>query len=169
MAGLIAYYSRAGSNYVNGEIKNLEIGNTRILAGFIHEYTNAPLFEICPLVPYSEDYSQCVMQARKDMRSQARPKLAFYPQELEKYDTLFLGFPNYWGTMPMCVFTFMELFSWRGRRINVFCTHEGDGYGSSLEDLKRLCPEADIHEGPAVRGAHAAEGREIINKWLKGL
>ena len=103
MAGLIAYYSRAGSNYVNGKIKNLEIGNTRILAGFIHEYTNAPLFEICPLVPYSEDYSQCVMQARKDMRSQARPKLAFYPQELEKYDTLFLGFPNYWGTMPMCV------------------------------------------------------------------
>ena len=169
MAQLIVYFSRRGENYVSGRIQPLSVGNTEVVARRLQVLTGADLFQLEPVHPYSDNYNQCIEQAQADQRQDARPALRALPDHLEDYDTIYLGYPNYWGTMPMCVFTFMELFSWRGRRINVFCTHEGDGYGRSLEDLKRLCPEADIHEGPAVRGAHAAEGREIINKWLKGL
>lgn len=102
MAGkLIAFYSRPGENYVNGVIKTLHTGNTEIAAGIIRELTGADTFRIDQANPYSADYHECTIQARADQKKDARPELKRYPDSLEPYDEIYLGFPNYWSTMPM--------------------------------------------------------------------
>ncbi len=108
MAELIAYFSRKHQNYVNGMLKNLEVGNTEIAAGIIQRLTGADLFKLEPVQEYSRDYNECIAEAQVDQRRDARPELKHYPEEFEKYDTIYLGFPNYWSTMPMAVFTFLE-------------------------------------------------------------
>ena len=107
MAELIAYFSRKHQNYVNGMLKNLEVGNTEIAAGIIQRLTGADLFKLEPVQEYSRDYNECIAEAQMDQRRGARPELKQYPEEFEKYDTIYLGFPNYWSTMPMAVFTFL--------------------------------------------------------------
>ena len=127
MAELIAYFSRSGQNYVNGTIKPLKIGNTEVVAKMIQRRTGAELFKLIPQVSYSDDYNECIEQAQDDQKRGARPELASYPDCFAQYDTIYLGYPNYWGTMPMCVFTFLEHFDFTGITIKPFCTHEGSG------------------------------------------
>lgn len=167
MAALIAYFSRTGENYVNGTIKNLNIGNTEVAAKIIQEKTNAEMFKIVPQVSYSEDYNECIEQAKDDQKRGARPELTAYPDSIDQYDTIYLGYPNYWGTMPMCVFTFLERFDFGGKTIRPFCTHEGSGMGSSVGDIKKLCPGANVGTGLAIHGAKADKSETEIAKWLK--
>ena len=129
---LIAFYSRADDNYVNGLIKTLEVGNTEVAAGIIKELTGADLFKLEQLKPYARDYNECIAQAQADQRQNARPDLKSFPETLDEYDVIYLGYPNYWSTMPMAVFTFLEHFDFSGKTIKPFCTHEGSGLGSSL-------------------------------------
>ena len=110
MSELIVYFSRTGQNYVNGTIKSLKVGNTEIVAKMIQSKTDADIFKLNPLVSYSDDYNECIEQAKDDQKRGARPELTEYPESIEQYDTVYLGYPNYWGTMPMCVFTFLEHF-----------------------------------------------------------
>lgn len=170
MAQIIVYYSRTGGNYVNGTIENLSIGNTARAAKMIQKETKAAMFSIEQVVPYSTDYNACIAQAQSDQRRDARPELQQYPENLEQYDTIYLGYPNYWGTMPMAVFTFLEHFDFSGKTILPFCTHEGSGMGNSEKDIKRMCPGAIVKKGLAIKGAAiqntptAAE--EAIRRWL---
>ena len=117
MAELIAYFSRAGENYFSGALRTVSVGNTEIAAKMVQEATGADLFKIEPLQPYAEDYNTCIAQAQDDQRRNARPELAGYLDSLEGYDTIYLGYPNYWGTMPMPVFTFLEHFDFAGKTI----------------------------------------------------
>ena len=94
MAELIAYFSRKHQNYVNGMLKNLEVGNTEIAAGIIQRLTGADLFKLEPVQEYSRDYNECIAEAQMDQRRGARPELKQYLEEFEKYDTIYLGFPN---------------------------------------------------------------------------
>ncbi|MDE7398367.1 MAG: flavodoxin [Oscillospiraceae bacterium] len=167
MSQLIAYFSRAGENYVNGTIKKLSAGNTEIAAKLIQSKTGDDMFKLVPLVSYSENYNECIEQAKDDQRRGARPELAAYPDSIEQYDTIYLGYPNYWGTMPMCVFTFLEHFDFSGKTIRPFCTHEGSGMGSSVSDIKRLCPNSKVDMGLAIHGAKADKAGSDIDKWLK--
>lgn len=167
MSQLIAYFSRTGGNYVNGTIKNLSVGNTEIAAKLIQSKTGADMFKIVPLVSYSEDYNECIEQAKDDQRRGARPELTAYPDSINQYDTIYLGYPNYWGTMPMCVFTFLEHFDFGGKTIRPFCTHEGSGMGGSVDDIKKLCPSANVETGLAIHGAKADKSEADIDKWLK--
>ncbi len=139
---LIAFYSRADENYVNGTLKMLTVGNTEIAAGIIKELTGADMFKIEQSKPYSKGYNDCIEEARADQQRDARPELLAYPDSLDNYDVIYLGFPNYWSTMPMAVFTFLEHFDFTGKTIKPFCTHEGSGMGGSVADIKRLCPGA---------------------------
>lgn len=166
MARFIAYFSRRGNNYVNGEIKNLSVGNTEVAAKLIYELTEADLFQIEPVVAYSTDYSECIEEAKQDQRRDARPELKVWPESLDAYDTIYLGYPNYWGTMPMAVFTFLERFDFSGKTIKPFCTHEGSGMGNSERDIKRLCPHAKVEKGLAILGANAKKAESIIQKWI---
>lgn len=163
---LIAFYSRADENYVNGEIKHLETGNTEVAAGIIHELTGADMFQIEQLKPYAKNYNDCIAQAQADQRADIRPELAKYPDSLEQYEVIYLGYPNYWSTMPMAVFTFLEHFDFSGKRIKPFCTHEGSGMGSSVRDIQRLCPGADVEKGLAIRGGSVKQSRKEIEKWI---
>lgn len=167
MSQLIAYFSRTGENYVNGTIKKLSVGNTETAAKLIQSKTGADMFRLVPLVSYSEDYNECIEQAKDDQRRGARPELTAYPDSIEQYDTIYLGYPNYWGTMPMCVFTFLEHFDFSGKIIRPFCTHEGSGLGSSVSDIKKLCPNAEVGTGLAIHGAKADKSEFDIDKWIK--
>lgn len=164
---LVVFYSRADENYVNGMIKKLEVGNTEVAAGIIEKLTDAKMFKIEQMQPYSKDYNECIAQAQADQKRDARPELKSYPETLEDYDTIYLGFPNYWGTMPMAVFTFLEHFDFSGKRIRPFCTHEGSGLGNSIKDIQRLCPGAKIEKGLAIHGDSVERSEKDIERWIE--
>lgn len=169
MAEIIAYFSRRNENYVNGVIKNLEIGNTEVVAGIIQKLTGADFFKIEPVREYSKDYNDCIDEARADQRRDARPELKVYPESLEEYDTIYLGYPNYWGTMPMVMFTFLEHFDFGGKKIFPFCTHEGSGMGNSENDIKRICPNANIKRGLTLYGGSVKNAESEIRQWLESV
>lgn len=164
---IVVFYSRADENYVNGMIKKLDVGNTEVAAGMIRELTGADWFKIEQRQPYAEDYNECIEQAKNDQQKGARPQLKAYPGTLDGYDVIYLGFPNYWNTMPMVVFTFLEHFNLEGKTVRPFCTHEGSGMGSSLSDIKKLCPEAKVLKGLAIRGGSVERAKEEIEAWIK--
>lgn len=166
MAELIAYFSRRHENYVNGVIRDLKIGNTEIAASIIQQLTGADRFQIEPLQEYSKDYNECIAQAQSDQRRNARPQLKQYPESLQEYDVIYLGYPNYWSTMPMAVFTFLEHFDFTGKTIRPFCTHEGSGLGTSEEDIRSICSGAKVEKGLAIRGSSVSNSETLIRKWL---
>ena len=167
MAELIVFFSRADQNYVNGEIKNLTVGNTEVAAGMIQKLTGADIFKIEPRHAYSKDYNECIAQAQDDQRRDVRPKLPGYPTSIDPYENIYLGFPNYWGTMPMAVYTFLEHFDFTGKTIKPFCTHEGSGLGSSVRDIQKLCPGANVEAGLAIRGGSVKNAEKDIEEWVK--
>ncbi len=164
---LIAFYSRADENYFNGTLKTLKVGNTEIAAGIIEELTGADMFKIEQLKPYSKGYNACIEEAKADQQRNARPELKRYPDTVSDYDVIYLGFPNYWSTMPMAVFTFLEHFNFDGKIIKPFCTHEGSGMGRSVADIKRLCPGATVENGLAIHGGSVNKSKKDIEEWVK--
>lgn len=168
MASIIVYYSRRGENYVSGTIQTLAVGNTEAVARRLAALTGAELFQLVPCQPYSDQYDVCIQQAQDDQRRNARPALETLPESLDGYDTIYLGYPNYWGTMPMCVFTFLEAFDFTGKTILPFCTHEGSGLGHSEADLRRLCPGANVKRGLAIHGSSVCREERALEAWIKG-
>lgn len=166
MSSIILYYSRPGQNYTNGRIENLKEGNTKILAEKISQWTQSMLFEIEPVHPYSFSYDACIEQAKEDQFRHARPDIVNYP-DIDAYKTLFIGFPIYWQTMPMCVFTLLESLDTKGKIIYPFCTHEGSQFANSLKDLKKLCPQSKIGKGLAIVGHQVGNEDETIETWIK--
>lgn len=162
---LVAYYSRADENYVNGMLKNLEVGNTEIAARIIQEFTGADVFKIQQKVPYSKGYNDCIAEAQADQKNNARPAVLDLPDDLDGYNEIYLCYPNYWSTMPMAVFTFLEQYDFNGKIIKPLCTHEGSGLGCSVSDIKRLCPSATVKDGMAVQGSKVERCRKDIEKW----
>lgn len=163
---LIAYYSRADENYVNGRLEMLDKGNTELAAEMIAGATGGDLFKIEQLHPYAVGYNDCIAQAQEDQQRNARPELKAYPDSIDAYDIIYLGYPNYWGTMPMAVWSFLEHFDFAGKEIHPFCTHEGSGMGRSESDLRKLCPDASIVKGLPIHGAEAAKAGAAIRKWI---
>lgn len=164
---LIAYFSRPGNNYVNGRIVNLQVGNTEIAAHKIKEMIGRELFKIDPVRKYSEDYQACTEEAKQELRENARPELSVYPESLEGFDTIILAYPNWWGTMPMPVWTFLEHFDFTGKVIMPLCTHEGSGMGTSEADIRRLCPGAQVKKGLVIQGGKVKDADRIISDWLR--
>ena len=166
---LIVYYSRKGENYWNGSIRNLSKGNTEVVAEMIAGLTGGDLFEVDTVTPYAEDYYVCIDKAKAELREHARPKLKKYLDSLDGYDTIFVGYPNWWGTMPMAMFAFLEHCNLSGKRICPFCTNEGSGMGSSERDLKQLCTGTTVEKGLSIHGAEAAQSRSKVEAWVKKL
>lgn len=164
MKSIIIFYSRAGYNYVNGEIKNLKIGNTEVIAKKIAKISKSDLFKIEQVHPYSNDYSECIDEAKRDQRLEIRPEIKEFPNNLKDYDVIYLGYPNYWGTMPMAVFTFLENINFGEKIIKPFCSHEGSGFGRSIEDIKRICPKSKVEEGIEIHGSIIRE--EELKRWI---
>lgn len=167
---LVAYFSRTGENYGVG---NISKGNTEIVAEFIGQYVGGDLFHIEPAVQYPQNYDECVDLAKKEQSAKARPSLASTLESIQNYDVIFLGFPNWWGDMPMPVYTFIEQFDFTGKIVIPFCTHEGSGLGGIPQKIERACKGANVLKGIAIRGSAAQNSQKqvqkTVNKWLADL
>lgn len=167
MSVLIVYYSRRGQNYCNGAIKNLVKGNTELAAQFIWQAVGGTLAEVKTVKEYPADYYACIDEAKAELRDKARPALKDMPENLDGYDTVFDGYPNWWGTTPMAMFTFLEGYNWQGKKIISFCTNEGSGMGSSERDIAAICRGATLLRGLSIHGAETARLKDKIMRWAK--
>ena len=166
MSDLVIYFSRSGENYFGGELKNIEKGNTEVIAEYIHEITGADLFKVEPAVEYPSDYMKCIDVAKKELANNARPEIKEELSDISEYDTIYVGFPNWWGTLPMPMFTQLEKLDFEGKVIKPFVTHEGSGFGTSNKDLKKLCTGADIKKGLSIPGAKVYDAKNIVRAWI---
>ncbi|MCM1330709.1 MAG: NAD(P)H-dependent oxidoreductase [Ruminococcus sp.] len=164
---LIIYYSRKGENYVNGSVKNLSKGNTEIVAEFIQKAVDGDLFEVDTVKPYSENYTTCTEEAKRELNSGARPELKKYLDGIDGYDNIFVCGPCWWGTFPCAVFTQLERLDFTDKKVFAVMTHEGSGLGTSERDLKNICKGAVFGKGIAIHGAETARSESTVSKWAK--
>jgi flavodoxin len=164
---LIAYYSREGNNYVSGKIVNLPIGNTKVVANMIQEMTEGDVFRFDTVKSYPEDYTETTNVAKKELHDNARPELSRHVENMDSYNVIFLGYPNWYGTMPMPVFTFLEEYDFSDKTIIPFCTHEGSGLGRSEKDIAKLCPKSTLLKGLAIHGSRVSAAKiDVTNSVL---
>lgn len=167
---LVVYFSHAGENYSVGVI---EEGNTAKLGGIIAEQTGADVFELVPVTPYPEGYDDCLAAATEEQRAGARPEYVGEIEGWAEYDTVFIGYPIWWGEIPNIVYTFMEAYDFAGKTVVPFNTHEGSGQAHSQRDIEDLLADASVLKGLAVRGEKAqndAEGTSAdVAAWLSDL
>jgi len=163
---LIVYYSRKGQNYVGGDIVDLPVGNTEVAAKMIETVTGGELLELETVKRYPADYHETTEVARRELRESARPELRNPPANIDDCDVVFLGYPNWWGTPPMAVFTFLESYEFSGKTIVPFCTHEGSGMGRSERDIRQACPGATVLDGLAIRGGSVLGAEGAIRSWI---
>jgi len=164
---LVVYYSRKGENYFPGGIRSVEKGNTEIAAEFIQKAVEADIFEIDTVKPYASDYRQCCAEAKAELDANARPEIKGYVEDISGYETIFVCYPSWCGTMPMCILTFLEHYDLAGKKIVPLCTNEGSGMGNSEKDLMKYCTGADVRPGLSVRGHQVAESEAQIADWAK--
>ena len=167
MAKLVAFYSRADENYFGGQYRYIEVGNTEKVANMISEITGADLFKIEQKDAYSADYQECIAEAKKDLQENKRPEVLNLPANLDAYDEIYLGYPNYWGTMPMAVYTFLENYDFSGKKIHPFCTHEGSGLSRTEKDIAKAAKGAKVEKGLAIHGSNVDSARNAVEKWVK--
>lgn len=165
---LTVFYSLKGETIAPGmKIVNLEKGHTAAAAEFIQKAVGGDLFEMETVKTYIEDHMKMIYEAKEELEQGVRPELKSYPN-LDEYDTIFLGFPNWWNTMPMPVFGFLEHYDWNGKRIIPFVTSGGGGFGKSIEDMKKICVGAEISENSGAFLGHEVETSEDeIATWAK--
>lgn len=169
---LVVFFSHTGENYNVGYI---EKGNTHIIADMIAEATGADTFEIVPEKGYPKDsYNDCIEIAKEELQSDARPAVKG-DVNVEDYDIIFIGYPNWWGNPPMCVYTFIEKHDWNGKTVIPFITHEGSGMGGTDRKIAAACKGANTltGKGLAVQGKVAQENQasaqKSVERWLEGL
>jgi flavodoxin len=167
MKTLIAFFSRADENYFGGAYRYVAVGNTEIVANQIRELTGADSFKIEMKNPYAADYNTCIDQAQKDKQAGVRPELVAELGSIDAYDTVILMYPNYWGTCPMVVFTFLEEFDFTGKTILPLCTNEGSGMGSSERDIAKAAKGAALKKGLPINGSSVNGAKPKVEKWLK--
>ena len=163
---IVIYFSRADENYFGGELKAVDKGNTEVIAEYIQEFTGATLFKVERKVPYSFGYKACCDEALEEKNSNARPELLKELDNIDEYERIYIGFPIYWGTMPMPMFTQLEKFNWNGKKVQYFCTHEGSGVASSKSDIARICDGATILSGIAIVGSDVKNAKQQIEDWV---
>lgn len=166
---LIAYYSRRGENYVNGDVKNLEKGNTEIIGEFIQEFTDGDIFIIDSVKEYSPDYFKCIEEAKEELENNVMVELKENINNLNDYDFIFLGYPNWWGTIPMVVATFLDSNNFNEKIIYPFCTSEGSGLGTSISSIKKYAPSATIKDPLSIKGAEASISKDKVQIWINKL
>ena len=168
---IVVFFSHTGENYNVGVI---EKGNTHIVADMIADATGAETFEIVPEKAYPFNYNECIDLAKKELHADARPAVKG-DVNIEDYDVIFLGYPNWWGNPPMCVYSFIEKHNWAGKTVIPFITHEGSGMGGTDRKIAAACEGANtlVGKGLAIQGKVAQErqenARQNVNRWINGL
>ena len=167
---LVVYFSRTGEEYNVGKITK---GNTEIVAEMIAGKVGADTFEIKPATPYPDAYEACTELAKQELEADARPTFVGNVDNLAQYDTIFIGYPIWWGTVPRVMMTFLESNDFSGKKIIPFCTHGGSGLAGTEREIKNACPNAEILQGLAIVGKTAQNDYAAVEKdvdtWLKDL
>lgn len=174
---LVAYFSRVGNTvWIDGvdaitsasiNIENGEFtGNAQMLAQMAQEITGGDLFLIQTEETYPSDYRETTNVASIEQADNARPALASHVENMDQYDTIVLIYPNWWGTLPQPLFTFLEEYDFSGKTILPLCTHEGSRMGSSERAIAEICPDAILLTGLAVRGSDASSAQSDVETWI---
>lgn len=150
---LTVYYSRTG--------------NTKTAAEAVAAAVGSDLFRVETVEPYSEVYQECVQRAVAEWKGNVRPEIREIPADPDRYDTVFVCYPLWCGTMPMCLYTLLEQIDLSGKRVLALCTNEGSGLANSVKDLERLCPGAVIADAIEVKGSKLTESIETIFRWAQ--
>ena len=174
---LIAYFTWAENMVVEGpsavdvdattSASVLLPGNAAKLAGWIQQEAGGDLFSIVVVEPYSSDYDECLDRAADEKAQNARPELQNHVEDMSQYDVVFLGFPNWWASIPMPIATFLEEYDFAGKTIVPFCSHGGGRFGQSLTAIAELAPDAVMCEGLAINYSGGASMPEDVADWLE--
>ncbi len=160
---LIIYFSRADENYFGGEMRYINKGNTEYIAEYVRDLTNADMFKVEPLVPYSKEYEICIKEA-KDRVGNAPIKNNL--SDISNYEVIYIMSPIYWGTYAPEVETAIKDLDFTGKTVRVVTTHEGSGLGNIINDLKRICVGANILDSIAIVGSQAKDSKSKIESWV---
>ena len=144
-------------------------GNTQVIARQIHEKAGGDLFRIVSKDPYPAEYNAVVERARKELDRDYLPALKTTVADMDAYSRIFIGYPNWWGTVPRPVAAFLSAYDFSGKTIAPFCTHEGSGLGQSIDDIKKACPQSTVLEGIAIRGGDVRNAQGPVTAWLKDI
>lgn len=176
---LIAYFTWADNTVVSNpddidvdastSASVLAPGNTAIMAQYIEERTGGELFSIIVEEPYSSDYNECLSRANREKAQNARPKLKTQVVNMEEYDIVFLGFPNWWYTVPMAIHSFLESYSFDGKTIIPFCAHGTGGIASSVSDIRLALPNSTVLDALGIYRDEMNRAEEMVNTWLDQL
>ena len=175
---LVAYFSRVGntdfpentdtssSASVIVEDQQL-VGNTEYLANLIVEQTGGDKFLIQTQTPYTADYDALVDEQQGARAQNLRPALASHVENFEDYDVIYLGFPNWWGGMPMTLYTFLEEYDFSHKTIIPFNTSGGSGFSNAIEDIQELCPQATVLDGLTINGSQVQDAEDDVVSWIQ--
>ena len=164
---LVVFYSRKGENYSPNGIQVLPKGHTHYAAEFIAKAVDADIFEIDTVKPYAENYRECCLEAVQETKTNARPEIKGYVEDISGYETVFVCYPCWCGTAPMCMYTFLEHYDWTGKKIVPLCTNEGSGLANSEADIAASCPGAVVAEGLSIKGHQCSGSEEMLTAWAK--
>lgn len=144
-------------------------GNTESVAQEIAAQTGADVFKIEPQEPYTDDYDELLDIAQEEQRNSARPAIAGSIEDLDSYEVIYLGFPNWWGDMPMILYTFLEEYDLSGKTVAPFVTSGGSGFSNTVSAMKSLESEADFLDGLSLGSSAAAEPADSVGSWLEDI
>ena len=163
---LIVFFSHAGENYAVGNIK---VGNTKLVADEIQKVTGGDEFEIVAERNYDLPYASLTKLAKEEQERNEKPAFKGGVKDIDKYSTVFIGGPVWWGTYPQVMFSFFDKYDLNGKTIIPFTTHEGSGLGNVVEDLKKLYPNATFKEAFSIYGHETRNDLSKVSKWMKSL
>lgn len=152
---LIVYYSRSG--------------NTREVAQQIKTATGGDIFELQPVNPYPPNYDDVVDQAKSEINAHFKPPLKTKAENIESYNLIFVGSPNWWDTIAPPVATFLSSYDLSGKTIVPFISHQGSRMGHSISDIKKLCPHSTVLQGLPIQGDSVKSSRDTVVKWLRDI
>ena len=165
---LVVFFSRTGENFFPGGVRSIEKGNTHIAAEMVAEVVGGDLFEIKAVNAYSDVYKECAARAKQECDENARPEIV-EDIDISEYEVVYLGYPNWCGTMPMPVWTFLDKHDWNGKIVCPFCTNEGSGLANSVADLAKLTPGAENKTGLSIKGSQVQDAKADIEAWIASL
>lgn len=146
-----------------------QTGNTETVANIIHDNVGGDIVKLETTEAYPSDYDELVDYAHQEQQEDARPELSTVIENIEQYDTIFLGYPNWWGDMPMAIYTFLDTYDLSGKTIAPFITHGGSGLSGTPENIQEEELNASVTEGLAIDGDEASDSSEDVVEWLNSL
>lgn len=144
-------------------------GNTENVAKSIQSQTDSDIFEIVPATPYSDDYDTVVDLAQEEQKNNARPAISNSIENIEQYDVVYVGFPNWWGDMPMILYTFFDTYDLSDKTVALFCTSGGSGLSGTVNEVKSLEPNATVTQGLHIGSGSSSNPDSAVSEWLNDI